>query len=328
MGLCQCHPVCSRTVSILILRPTPNTLRLTRDSFVHKVVNQWFHNRIILIGDAAHVFPPFGAQGMASGIRDAFSLSWRLALLCNRTVCAELSPQAHDLLSAWSRERREGVDQAITETMRMGRFLLNKSPLVATVANLVSGILEYLPFLRDAFFRRILTDAVGIRDVGHGYFMPNYRGGLKVAQIYVKSPDGAIQLSDHLFWRSQAVLTLLILYSPSKQEAVVIDETLMSVNLPSYLLASEAVELCDDIALFSAPSSLSAARFAPAALEDVATAGLPSLPGYDVTSFRRRFQHETKYALVRSDLIVFSEAQSLDQLREQLNKSRELLAAQ
>ncbi|KAM5510071.1 hypothetical protein FOXYSP1_13037 [Fusarium oxysporum f. sp. phaseoli] len=33
--------------------------------------------------DAAHVFPPFGAQGIANGIRDSFALSWRLALLCD-----------------------------------------------------------------------------------------------------------------------------------------------------------------------------------------------------------------------------------------------------
>lgn len=303
-------------------------LGLTRNSFVHKVVNQWFHNRIILIGDAAHVFPPFGAQGMASGMRDAFSLSWRLALLCNHTARAELSPRAHDLLSTWARERREGVDQAITETMQMGRFLLNKSPLLAAVTNLVSGILEYVPFLRDALARRILTDAVGIKGVDNGYFLPNCRGGLKVAQIYVKSSDGAIQLSDYLFWGTEAVLTLLILHSSSGKGAVAIDETLMSLNLPSYLLASKAVELCDDIALLSPPSSLSAARFAPATLEDVTKAGLPSLPGYDVASFRRRFQHETKYALVRSDLIVFSEAHTLDQLHEQLNNAKERLVGQ
>lgn len=120
----------------------------------------------------------------------------------------------------------------------MGRFLLNKSPLVAAVTNVVSGILEYAPFLRDAVVRRIMTDAVGIRGVDNGYFLPNCRGGRKVAQIYVKSSDGAIKLSDYLFWGSQAVLTLLILHSPSEKEAVVIDETLMSLNLPSYLLAS------------------------------------------------------------------------------------------
>ncbi|KAF5262150.1 hypothetical protein FOXYS1_7136 [Fusarium oxysporum] len=33
--------------------------------------------------DAAHVFPPFGAQGIANGIRDSLALSWRLVLLCD-----------------------------------------------------------------------------------------------------------------------------------------------------------------------------------------------------------------------------------------------------
>jgi 2-polyprenyl-6-methoxyphenol hydroxylase-like FAD-dependent oxidoreductase len=35
-------------------------LRCRPFAFTQKVVNQWFDRRTILIGDAAHVFPPFG----------------------------------------------------------------------------------------------------------------------------------------------------------------------------------------------------------------------------------------------------------------------------
>ena len=44
-------------------------------TFCQKVVNKWFHKRTVLIGDAAHVFPPFGGQGIACGIRD--QMLWR-----------------------------------------------------------------------------------------------------------------------------------------------------------------------------------------------------------------------------------------------------------
>ena len=58
-------------------------LRCRPFKFTHKVVNRWFDNRTILIGDAAHVFPPFGGQGIACGIRDAEELSWRIAILAS-----------------------------------------------------------------------------------------------------------------------------------------------------------------------------------------------------------------------------------------------------
>ena len=40
--------------------------------FTHKMVNRWFKGRTILIGNAAHVFPPCGRQGIACGVADSY----------------------------------------------------------------------------------------------------------------------------------------------------------------------------------------------------------------------------------------------------------------
>src|SRR5436190_15401092 len=79
-------------------------------TFCHKVVNKWFHKRTILIGDAAHVFPPFGGQGIVCGIRDGDALAWRLAILLRQpNIDNRLSDR---ILQEWAYERRQGVDDS------------------------------------------------------------------------------------------------------------------------------------------------------------------------------------------------------------------------
>ncbi|WP_279381161.1 FAD-dependent monooxygenase [Psychrobacter coccoides] len=39
------------------------------------------HNRIIFVGDAAHLLPIFGVRGANTGFQDAFDLSWKLSLM-------------------------------------------------------------------------------------------------------------------------------------------------------------------------------------------------------------------------------------------------------
>ncbi|KAJ5771828.1 hypothetical protein N7520_002357 [Penicillium odoratum] len=77
--------------------------------FSARCCNSWALDRVILCGDAAHVFPPYGGQGIASGFRDAASLAWRLALLCRDRPSKQ--PRHKEVLSGWflERRRREGM---------------------------------------------------------------------------------------------------------------------------------------------------------------------------------------------------------------------------
>jgi 2-polyprenyl-6-methoxyphenol hydroxylase-like FAD-dependent oxidoreductase len=55
--------------------------------------------RIFIAGDAAHIHPPTGGQGMNTGIQDAYNLAWKLALV--------LAGQASEgLLDSYEAERR------------------------------------------------------------------------------------------------------------------------------------------------------------------------------------------------------------------------------
>ena len=44
-----------------------------------RIVPRYRHGRVLLAGDAAHVYTPFGGQGMTTGAQDAYNLGWKLA---------------------------------------------------------------------------------------------------------------------------------------------------------------------------------------------------------------------------------------------------------
>jgi 2-polyprenyl-6-methoxyphenol hydroxylase-like FAD-dependent oxidoreductase len=52
--------------------------------------------RILLAGDAAHVHPPDGGQGLNTGVQDAVNLGWKLAQVVNGTTPASLLDTYHD----------------------------------------------------------------------------------------------------------------------------------------------------------------------------------------------------------------------------------------
>ncbi|MEU0508021.1 bifunctional 3-(3-hydroxy-phenyl)propionate/3-hydroxycinnamic acid hydroxylase [Amycolatopsis sp. NPDC006125] len=80
--------------------------------------------RTLLIGDAAHVMPPFMGQGLCSGLRDAANLAWKLDL-----VLRGISDEA--LLDTLTAERYEQNRRTIEVSMRMGRVSCTLDPAAA-----------------------------------------------------------------------------------------------------------------------------------------------------------------------------------------------------
>src|SRR6185312_16624459 len=80
----------------------------------HRIVDAYGRGRVFVAGDAAHIHPPTGAQGMNTGIQDAHNLAWKLALA--------LSGQAAPgLLESYDAERRPVGEEVIGRTVRSAR---------------------------------------------------------------------------------------------------------------------------------------------------------------------------------------------------------------
>jgi hypothetical protein len=64
-----------------------------------RLAEQYRRGRVFIAGDAAHIHPPTGGQGMNTGIQDAYNLAWKMAL-----VLRGVAPE--DLLDSYEAERR------------------------------------------------------------------------------------------------------------------------------------------------------------------------------------------------------------------------------
>ncbi|KFE71413.1 FAD-dependent oxidoreductase [Hyalangium minutum] len=91
-----------------------------------RMVNRYRVGRVFIAGDAAHVHPPAGGQGLNTGVQDAYNLGWKLghvlqgadpALL--NTYEAERLPIAANVLGL-SLKLYEGMSQSRLKSLRRG----------------------------------------------------------------------------------------------------------------------------------------------------------------------------------------------------------------
>ncbi|HZE07643.1 MAG TPA: FAD-dependent monooxygenase, partial [Gemmatimonadaceae bacterium] len=84
--------------------------RLSRFTDMTRQAASYREGRVLLAGDAAHVHPPMGGQGLNIGVQDAVNLGWKLA-----QVVKQISPES--LLDTYHAERHPVAARVLRNTM-------------------------------------------------------------------------------------------------------------------------------------------------------------------------------------------------------------------
>ncbi|PND51561.1 MULTISPECIES: bifunctional 3-(3-hydroxy-phenyl)propionate/3-hydroxycinnamic acid hydroxylase [Rhodococcus] len=149
-------------------------VRLAEYTFRARVADRWRDRHVFLLGDAAHLTPPFIGQGMGAGMRDAMNLAWKLAGVLRGdlpesaldTYEIERKPHARALI-----RRAKFVGMAMTEGGELGNLIRRVAlPLLHRVPGLSDKIMDNeTPALR----RSSLIERSRLRRSRAGRLIPN-----------------------------------------------------------------------------------------------------------------------------------------------------------
>jgi hypothetical protein len=132
---------------------------LSRFGDATRLAESYRVGRVLLAGDAAHVHPPMGGQGLNLGLQDAFNLGWKLA-----AAVGGWAPEG--LLDSYHAERHP-VAADVLDSTRAQTVLMSVEPGPRAVRRLVSELMDFADVNRYLIEK---ITAIGVRyDFGEGH---------------------------------------------------------------------------------------------------------------------------------------------------------------
>ena len=214
-----------RTRWEFMLRPGESREDMERDETIRRLLEPWsggraltierkavyrFHarccdrfrrGRVFLVGDAAHVTPPFAGQGLVAGLRDAANLSWKLAWV----VRGHADPS---ILDSYDQERRPHAVKMIALARFLGQLVMPRNRAMAVLIHGAMKIARQLPVVRP------LLEELGVKPkpaFARGLFVRGRgrldRGGL-LPQVRVRTAGGDEVRSDDVLGPHLALVGL------------------------------------------------------------------------------------------------------------------------
>ena len=150
----------------------------------HRRAERFRDGRCFVLGDAAHIHSPVGAQGMNTGLQDAYTLAWKLALVVSGRAGASL-------LDSYETERIPVAERLLRTTDQAFSFVVSDRRLAA--------------LFRTLIFPRLLAFAMGREATRKLAFRTISQIGIRypsspLSQTLGDMPDGAPRAGDRFPW--------------------------------------------------------------------------------------------------------------------------------
>src|SRR2546428_4405866 len=150
----------------------------------HRSASRFRDRRCFLLGDAAHIHSPVGAQGMNTGLQDAYNLAWKLALVAD----GRADPA---LLDSYEAERVPVAERLLKTTDQAFSLIVSDRWL--------AGI------FRTRVLAKIMAFAIGMERVQRLAFRTLSQIGIRyrashISETSARMPEPAPRAGDRFPW--------------------------------------------------------------------------------------------------------------------------------
>ena len=121
------------------------------------IAKEWKKGRVLLLGDSAHQMPPFLGQGMASGIRDAHNVAWKLQMVLHGLA-------DESILESYQKERYPHVENIVKQAIEFGKIIQISDQKIADFRDNLFKFLNNIPNISTALHEI----ERGKSPIGHG----------------------------------------------------------------------------------------------------------------------------------------------------------------
>jgi 3-(3-hydroxy-phenyl)propionate hydroxylase len=178
-------------------------IRTATYTFRARIASGFRAGSVFLLGDAAHLTPPFIGQGLGAGLRDADNLAWKLA----HVMTGQADPT---LLDSYDAERRPHATTMVKRAVAVGWAMTGGQDRAAVVRRLVLAAAcrstRFRELLASPSTPRLRTGALQAHR-GAPRTPRDLRIGGLIGNPVVGTGDGATARLDDVLRRRPAVLT-------------------------------------------------------------------------------------------------------------------------